>query len=189
MQLSKNERVVRQWDYATSQSGAMDLNKTRATLTVTNKRIVHDVRNKLEISRTEVQLKDVKTVHLTQTKKSMAGPVMMIILGLVFIAVGAAMLAGLVPMEGQAAIIGAIPLFLGVLIAFKGFLSLRGGAFTLNLYTYDSSEESMTIGARGGSGLGKKNNSKIKVIVNNDVASEIVDSLTAIILDAKDHVA
>lgn len=182
MQLSKNEQVVRQWDYATSKSGIVDLNKTQATLTVTNKRIVHDVRNKLEISRTEVQLKDVKTVHLTQTRKSMVGPMLLIVLGIVLAIVGLVLMLG----DSDFAIIGALPLVLGALIAIKGFLSLRGGAFTLNLYTYDASEESMTIGASGGKGLGKKNKSRIKVVVNNDVAADIVDCLTAIILDAKD---
>ena len=182
MQLSKNEQIVREWDYATSKSGMIDLNKTQATLTVTNKRIIHDVRNKLEISRTEVQLKDVKTVHLTQTKKSMVGPIMAIILGIIIAIVGVVLMTS----AEETAVIGLIPVLIGALIAIKGFLSLRGGAFTLNLYTYDFSEESMTIGARGGQGLGKKNKSKIKVIVNNDIAAEIVDSLTAIILDAKE---
>ena len=183
MQLSKNEQIVREWDYATSKSGMIDLNKTQATLTITNKRLIHDVRNKLEISRTEVQLKDVKSVHLTQTKKSMAGPIVMIVLGIILAIVGVVLAT---TSKDTAVIIGFIPLLLGALIAIKGFMSLRGGAFTLNLYTYDFSEESMTIGARGGKGLGKKNHSKIKVIVNNDVAAEIVDSLTAIILDAKE---
>ena len=182
MQLSKNEQIVREWDYATSKSGMIDLNKTQATLTITNKRLIHDVRNKLEISRTEVQLKDVKSVHLTQTKKSMAGPIVMIVLGIILAIVGVV----LATTAEDMAVIGFIPLLLGALIAIKGFMSLHGGAFTLNLYTYEFSEESMTIGARGGKGLGKKNHSKIKVIVNNDVAAEIVDSLTAIILDAKE---
>lgn len=180
MQLSTNEQVVREWDYATSKSGMIDLNKTHATLTVTNKRIVHDVRNKLEISRTEVQLKDVKTVHMTQTKKSMVGPVLAIILGIVLAIVGLVLMG---QMGTAALIITAI----GAIIAIVGFFRLRGGAFTMHLFTYGGSEESMAIGVSGGTNLGKKKNaSKIKVFVNNDVAFDIVESLTAIILDAKE---
>lgn len=182
MQLSTNEQVVREWDYATSKSGMIDLNKTHATLTVTNKRIVHDVRNKLEISRTEVQLKDVKTVHMTQTKKSMVGPVLAIILGIVLAIVGFVTLSPDMLGDVAWALVA-----VGVIIAIIGFLRLRGGAFTMHLFTYGVSEESMAIGVSGGTNLGKKKNaSKIKVFVNNDVAFDIVESLTAIILDAKE---
>ena len=181
MQLSTNEQVLRQWDYATSKSGMVDLNKTQATLTITNKRIIHDVRNKLEISRTEVQVKDVKSVHMTQTRKSKVGPIMKIVLGIIIAIVG-------IIIASSAEVAALIPVFLilGGIFVVWGILSLRGGALTLNLYTYDTSEESLTIGASGGKGLGKKNKSKIKVIVNNDVAYDIVESLTALILYAKE---
>ena len=181
MQLSTNEQVLRQWDYATSKSGMVDLNKTQATLTITNKRIIHDVRNKLEISRTEVQVKDVKSVHMTQTRKSKVGPILKIVLGIIII------IAGII-LSSAVEIPALIPVFLvlGGIVVVWGVLSLRGGALTLNLYTYDTSEESLTIGASGGKGLGKKNKSKIKVVVNNDVAFDIVESLTALILYAKE---
>ena len=183
MQLSTNEQVVRQWDYATSKSGMIDLNKTQATLTVTNKRIVHDVRNKLEISRTEVQLKDVKTVHLTQTRKSMVGPIAMIVVGILLVLIG--LVVGMAD-ESMAALTPVL-VIIGIVIAVIGLLKMRGGAFTLNLYTYGTSEESLSIGVSGGTNLGKKKNaSKIKVFVNNDVAFDIVECLTAIILDAKE---
>ena len=181
MQLSTNEQVVRQWDYATSKSGMIDLNKTQATLTVTNKRVIHDVRNKLEISRTEVQLKDVKTVHLTQTRKSMVGPIAMIVVGILLALVG--LIVGM--MDDSMMAILAVCLILGIVLVIAGILKMRGGAFTMDLYTYGSSENSLSIGAMGGKGLGKKNTSKIKVFVNNDVAFDIVESITAIILDAK----
>jgi hypothetical protein len=184
MQLSTNEQVVRQWDYATSKTGMIDLNKTQATLTVTNKRIVHDVRNKLEISRTEVQLKDVKTVHMTQARKSIVGPVLAIILGIVLAIVGLVLMVS----DEAMAIVGVLLLVVGAIVAiFLGVLRLRGGAFTLELYTYGISEESLTIGARGGTNIGKKkNSSKIQVVVNNDVAFDIVECLTAIVLEAKE---
>lgn len=180
MQLANNEHIIREWEYATSKTGVADLNKTKATLTVTNKRIVHDMRNKLEISRDEIQLQDVKTLHMSHATKSKVGPVMTIILGIIIMIVG-------IVLSAKAGVAALLPVFLvlGGIIVVVGILKLQGGALTLTITTRLQEGSSLGIGAFGGKGLGKKNKGTLKVVVNNAIASEIVDMIGAIIIDSQ----
>ncbi len=180
MQLANNEHIIREWEYATSKTGVADLNKTKATLTVTNKRIVHDVRNKLEVSRDEIQLHDVKAVHMSHATKSKVRPIMTIILGVLI------MIAGII-LSAKAGVAALLPVFLilGGIVVVVGILKLRGGALTLSITTRDSEGSSLSIGAMGGKGLGKKSTGTLKVVVNNAVATEIVDMLGAIIINSQ----
>ncbi len=182
MQLANNEQIIREWDYATSKNGVVDLNKTKATLTVTNKRIVHDIRNNLEITRDEIHLSDVKTLHMSHAKKSKFGPILWIIAGIAVFILGIILSSQMG--EGGGAL---IPVFaiLGAILVVVGIIKLRGGALTLTITTQGSEGSSLSIGAWGGKGLGKKAGGKIKVIVNNAVAAEIVDTIGAIIVDCQ----
>ena len=179
MQLANNEHIIREWEYATSKSGVADLNKTKATLTVTNKRIVHDVRNKLEVSRDEIQLHDVKGVHMSHATKSKAGPVMTIILGVII------MIAGIIITAQAGAALLPVFLVLGGIIVVLGILKLRGGALTLSITTRHAEGTSLSIGAWGGKKLGKSKGGQLKVTVNNVVADEIIDTIGAIIIDSQ----
>ena len=195
MQLSKNERVIRQWDYASAQGQSST--KTQATLAVTNKRIIHNVQNQSEIERSELYLKDVKSVEAKHISlNGMRRATWLLILGILFTFVGAIGLGVTFterhPDEAPIIIFG-IFIGLGVLFLYiRGILWLLRknmqsfSCLQLYIYTYGNSELALGIGAAAGKRPGKAMGRPIQITVNNTVARDIVESLTAIILDAKE---
>ncbi len=177
MLLSKDEGVVKEWKYAISKKG---VEKTEASLLVTNKRVVHDIKNYHSISRTELPLKEIKSVHYYSNSKFGIGAILAIILGVV------AAIAGFVLMgqAGGVAGIAAIPIVFGVILVIAGIIGLSKSAFNMVLYTHGMFTEVLNIGASAIKSKRKKA-AKVKIKVDKNVAAEIIDSLGAIILDAQ----
>ena len=177
MLLSKEEGVIKEWKYAVSKKG---VEKTEANLVVTNKRVVHDIKNYHSISRTEIPLKEIKSVHYYSNSKLSVGAIFAIIIGIVSAILGFVLMGK----AGDAAGIAAIPIVFGVILVIAGIIGLSKSAFTMVLYTHGIFTEVLNIGASAIKSKRKKGG-KIKIKVDKNVAADIIDSLGAIILDAQ----
>ena len=179
MLLSKDEGVIKEWNYAVSKKG---MEKTEASLVVTNKRVVHDVKNYHSISRTEIPLKEVKSIDYYSNSKISIGAVLAIIFGVVLAIVGFVLMGKL----GDDAGIAAIPIVFGVVLVIAGIIGLSKSAFTMVLYTSGIVTEMLSIGASAIKPKRKrKRGGKVKIKVDKNVAADIIDSLGAIVLDAQ----
>ena len=177
MLLSKDEGVIKEWKYAISKKG---MEKTEANLVVTNKRVVHDIKNYHSISRTEIPLKEVKSVHYYSNSKLSLRAVFAIILGIIAAIVGFV----LIGKAEDAAAVAALPIIIGIVLVIAGIIGLTKSAFTMTLYTHGVFTEILDIGASAIKSKRKKS-AKVKIKVDKNVAAEIIDSLGAIILDAQ----
>ena len=176
MILVKGEGVIKEWHYAVSKQKS---EKTNASLIVTNKRIIHDVQNQHSVSRTEVPIEHVKSVHFESSSKSNVGAILSIVLGVIIAIVGVVLLVG----GGMTAAIGSLPLILGVILLIVGILGLNKGAFNMEIITKGLEGSSLVIGASAYKSKKKKHKSKIKIKVNQEVVADIIDSFGAIIVD------
>lgn len=176
MLLSKEENVIKEWKYAVSKKG---VEKTEASLVVTNKRVVHDVKNYHSISRTEIPLKEVKSVDFASNSKVSIGAILSILFGVVLAIVGF-ILMGQKELSG----IAIIPIILGVVLVVVGIIGLSKSAFVMVLYG-DRGFDMLNIGASAIKTKRRKRSKKTKIKVDKKVAAEIIDSLGAIILDAQ----
>ncbi len=64
LKLAKDEIIIKSWDYS-SEGGMFKRDKLISTLTLTNKRIVSTIENKLTLNRDEVPLYAIKAVSAT----------------------------------------------------------------------------------------------------------------------------
>ncbi len=183
MQLAKNEHIVKEWNYADVKHGMIDLNQNHVKLTVTNKRIVHETKDKLKIERDEIMIKDVKSVSTLHAKQGLPiGALILAILGLVVFILGIAIEDGDLFMP-----IGVIGLALMAIMIVVIVIALTKGAFGLLIRTRGAEGSQLSAGAIATGFTGQKKSQRIKVKVKNDIALEIVDCLGAIIIDGQDE--
>ena len=62
LKLAKDEVIVKSWDYS-AEGGMLTRDKAISNLTLTNKRIISTVENKITLNRNEVPLSAIKTVN------------------------------------------------------------------------------------------------------------------------------
>ena len=164
--LANNERLIKDWDYAYGKGGN---GKFHAYLTVTSKRIVSMITAKRFSSYQEVPLRAVKSIECSQNKKSNILPILGIIIG--------------IPL---------IPVIVGILLIISCVKKLNQGEFSLSITTDGLEYPSLEIGALKNKGKGffgrllsvfKRN--KYKVNINFATASEICETIGAVILEHK----
>lgn len=183
MQLAKNEHIVKEWNYADVKHGMIDLNQNHVKLTVTNKRIVHETKDKLKIERDEIMVKDVKSVSTLHARQGLpVGKLLLAILGLVVFILGIAIEDGELFMP-----IGVAGLVLMALMIVAIIIALTKGSFGLLIKTRGAEGSQLSAGAIATGFTGQKKSQRIKVKVKNDIALEIVDCLGAIIIDGQDE--
>ena len=175
MILANGEKIIKDWDYAKQKGGAGLAGKIKKTLTVTNKRIVHEVHSNVARTHQEIPLNAVKSISMSSVRKVPTGAILAIILGIVAIAASFAL------PEVQPAIQFSI-LGVGALLFIIGVLGLGHGAFTLEIATKGLEGSSLYVGT---SSLGsrKKKIKKVKMKVDLKVVDDIMDTLGAILID------
>ena len=175
MILANGEKIIKDWDYAKQKGGAGLAGKIKKTLTVTNKRIVHEVHSNVARTHQEIPLNAVKSISMSSVRKVPTGAILAIILGIVAIAASFAL------PEIQPAIKFSI-LGVGALLFIIGVLGLGHGAFTLEIATKGLEGSSLYVGT---SSLGsrKKRVKKVKMKVDLKVVDDIMDTLGAILID------
>lgn len=186
MRLAQDEHIVGEWKYAEMKSKkGLAKNKTEAALTLTNRRIVHDIVDKHSISREEIQLEDVKAINYYHSKKSNFWVWCKIIFGA----------------------ITAI-LIIGIFILKNNIPKLGAGDFTMTITTGGQNNIALSIGAeKGNSGrgilkaillfipnlilgifgksIGNPKEAIKKMTVAHNVIDEIIDVLGATVMDSK----
>ena len=175
MILANGEKIIKDWDYAKQKGGAGLAGKIKKTLTVTNKRIVHEVHSNVARTHQEIPLNAVKSISMSSVRKVPTGAILAIILGIVAIAASFALPE--VQPAIQFSILGA-----GALLFIIGVLGLGHGAFTLEIATKGLEGSSLYVGT---SSLGsrKKKIKKVKMKVDLKVVDDIMDTLGAILID------
>ncbi|MBQ2892311.1 MAG: hypothetical protein IJE45_05405 [Bacilli bacterium] len=162
MILANNEVLIKEWEYGTLKTKKLE---TVNTLTITNKRIVTESRNKLNITRNEIPVESVKAVSAFHGMPSKFLAYVMIVLG--------------------------IPLCLvivGIFLIIAGLNRLKAGVFELELTTSGCEGESLSVGYVSplktlfSRKKGKKA-PKVKIRINNDVCREIVETIGAVIAE------
>ena len=189
MILAKDEVIVNEWEYATSQTKKV---KTKHCLVVTNKRIVSTVESPRKLTQREIPVNSVQNVSVTHETPSKVGAVLSIIFGILFMIIGAMSLVLSFGATNQTPIIkyvmlgvGAVLLILGLIMMVLGIRNLNQGMFLLELSTNNLPEyELMSVGFDKIFGS-RRVSSSVKLHIDNAVAKEIIDTLGAIIIDNK----
>ncbi len=179
MILAKNEIILNEWDYATSNTFKR---KTTHNLAVTNKRIVSSISSKKGVYRREVAIDSVHNVTLEHQKPSALGPIIKILISLLLIAGSVfAMLKLNWPFELPSVIL--VCLFaVGLLIS--GLLGFNQGYFFIELTTNQVGENAvMSVGYD--KLLQKLNAKRLRISVDNKSARDIIDRIGAIIFEQR----
>ena len=179
MNYAKNELPIKEWEYATSKVGK---ETSVSTLAVTNKRIIHNVKSERSNKFEEIAINDVKSLEYNHRKNSNALAMLMFVLaGIVFVA-GVAMMSG----AGVAMLL--ISVVIAGLLVFVGVSMWGQGSFSLTIYTKGISEIGLsTSAARVRSKFGwNKGGAKVRVKLDHECVSEIMDTIGALILENKE---
>ena len=171
MTLANNEKILKDWDYATVKSG---IHHTKRSLIVTNKRLIHEVRSTRDITRQEVPVENVKALNMSSAKRISVPAVIAIIVGVLLAIAGV-----VVKFATDAEMVAMVPfLVVGVILVVVGIFCLKKGAFTIEIMTNGCASV-----YGGSSSIVSKKNANVKIKVNLTVANEIIESLGTILLD------
>ena len=175
MTLANGERIIKDWDYAKQKGNAGLAGKIKKTLTVTNKRIVHEVHSNVARTHQEIPLNSVKSITMSSVRKVPAGSIIAIILGA--LAILAMFFIPDMPVRTKAIGFG-----VSALLIIIGILGLGKGAFTLEICTKGYEGTPLNVGCSR-IGTASKKMKKIKMKVNFKVVDDIMDTLGAILLE------
>ncbi|MBQ7369876.1 MAG: hypothetical protein IJW58_02755 [Clostridia bacterium] len=191
MLLAKDETLLKEWQYGTTKEGFLGLfgETKKATLTVTDKRIVAGVKSSKRTAYEEVAIKDVTQVSLSQFTPSKQRAYLLIVLGVLqaVSALGILLIPMLLPQQdpsSMGSISGmAVPLLLiAALFILTGIKLLNQGGFTMSLLMKGVETPLLSVGAVSLSGKAKKQGT-MKVSVNMESAKEIVETIGALIVE------
>ncbi len=153
----KNEAIIKSWDYALEKKG---LERKTFNLTATDKRLISTAESSKSCSRSEVYLSDIKSLDYKFKRNGSFLAILMLIFG----------------------ILTSILVF-GILYIVLAVRILRAKQFVLVVNTYGQESLGLAVGASAK--LKREKHGRIRVIVNKNVAKEIINELGALILDAK----
>ncbi|MBQ3235606.1 MAG: hypothetical protein IJA97_05565 [Clostridia bacterium] len=183
MILAKNEIILNEWNYATSNKFSSKRKNTEHVLTVTNKRVVSTVSNKRKIDRREVAIEAIQNISLRHEMPSKLAPVLMILLSVLLIA-GCVVLAVL--LKNLYVTIGAI--LVGVIafcIFLDAVLNLKKSHFYIELFTNTLSENTVMAVNHDSFYRVPRIRKKVRIVVDNKIARDIIEQLGAIIFEFK----
>ena len=190
VQLAKNEKVLRSYDYATAQKGGLASVSITKSLVVTNKRIIHKEvgtgRNNEFIKTSEMPISSAKYVNTYYQKLKF--PVFLV-WGII-LAVLAVVLFLAMPDDFKAT--GVLPLLLGVaFILIYVFKKQYIFVCTLDTDTHITPVFGFSSVSRNSktdaiNAVGKKGNktTSIEVVVNPEVAKQMADEIGYVIMSA-----
>ena len=189
MILSRDEVIINEWEYAIAKRKRVE---TKHALVVTNKRIVSTVESKRKITQREIPVNSVQNISVMHETPSLFGPVLAIVLGVLFMIIGAvAAFLGLTSFKENLTIMaiclgaGALLIIVGLIMIIVNAKRLNQGAFMLELSSNMLQEhELMSVGFDKMFGS-RRTDRGMRLYINNDVARDIIDKLGAIIIDNK----
>lgn len=196
MVITKDERVLKRWDYATVKSKK---NKMTYTLTVTNKRVVYEEKNATERERREIPIKAVKSVGIFKQRSSnekalRTGARVFLILACISTVIAITLLVGClikkIPISENAEltvflVAALMYVLVGVIFNFLANKSKLKVNFSLVLTTYGQEGESMRVGMIASLRRLFKNamEGMVKIKVSDTVTEEIIETIGALIVD------
>ena len=190
VQLAKNEKVIRSYDYATAQKGGLASTSITKSLVITNKRIIHKEvgtgKNNEFVKSSEMPVTAAKYVNTYYQKLKFPA---FLVWGIIFAVIAVALFLAM-PEEIKFA--GALPLILGVIFILvyvfkKQFMfvctidtdTMITPVFGFSTMTRNSKTDSLTAAAKKGN-----KTTSIEVEVNNKVAKQMADEIGYIIMSA-----
>lgn len=172
MTLAKNEKIIKEWEYATQKAG---MHTTKKTLTATNKRLIHEVRSSRDVTRDEVNLDNVKSLSMSSAKRISVGAVIAIIIGAILLIAGV-----VIKFAMEAEMVVMVPfLVIGAIIIIIAIFCLKKAAFTLDIVTNGNA----SIHAGSSNIVSRKKTNTVEIKINLGVANDIIENLGAILLD------
>lgn len=190
MKLSKNEVVIKSFDYAKTARGA---NISKNSLTVTNKRIIHQTHSPYAMTRQEIPAEDARYINAAFARRR--NPAYMV-LGIILLAIGiigTLLFAFLPKMEWET---GTRPIMLPIVVGGALFLILillysflTKNALALSIGGDGHKQELisfLSVGKLPVDRRGRKKETTIYVYVSKKKALELIDELGAILLDLKE---
>ena len=172
MKLAQNEQVVRKWEYASAQG----FSKHTATLTVTNERIVHEVKSGTRLERQEIPVKSAKSIYASRAN-NILGIILLILAGL-FLIYSFVQLAS---PYGKG--MGAVLLVLAIAMGVIGYIFLKRCSMTLVITTEGRSEVGLSLGVF--SRLAGYLSGTIRVHADRDTVDNMLENIGALIVDIK----
>ena len=173
MVLANGEQVYKTWEYEDRKA-----NDVKASLTVTNKRIVSMTESNNRIFRQEVPLEEVKSFSCSHQITTKNRSWFLILLGI--LAIGGACFLIYKKYDWMYSIPA---LVLGVIFLLLGLRHSKSGDFFLKILTKGPQEATMKLGIIG---LFKKGAEEaISVKCDVDVANDIINTLGAYIIEGK----
>ncbi len=164
MLLAKNEKLIKNWDYARSKQGNV---KTSASLTLTSKRIIYSSKSKNETIRDEIPLDSVKGVSFNKNFQSNFSAILMIAFG-IFTCI---------------TLIG-IPV--GIFLIVIGLKLKDQGSFIMQINTKGQEGTPMCFGASHIYKI-KNNKAKLKVTLDREEIDDIIETFGAIVIDSQEQ--
>ena len=191
IQLSKNESILRSYDYATSHSGGLGATNGSKTLIVTNKRIIH--RERIEgkknagVNTSEMPISAAK--YVSTSFKQTRYPILMVI-GIILAIVAVALFAALASVDMGVALIPLV--IIGVIAAIFIIVYLKKKTYSFSCSINTDTRITNAFGFSSVSGdsrtrgifakFGKSNKDfYIKVKVNSEVAKQMAEELGSVI--------
>ncbi len=171
IKLAQSEQIIKSWDYAIAGDAlASKTKKFKHNLTVTNKRIIWSSYNDVSINRKEIPLKDVKFVEGSFARNRSFWAKVKLFIGIPLCIV-----------------------IIGIFMVKDALATLRGAKFEMEIGTALEYGESISIGKTAGVAAKKgffarftnKKLKEFKVKVDKANASEILNELGALVLDAQ----
>ena len=188
--LAANEKILKTYNYCTA-------DQTNHSLTVTSKRVIstREYKEKKETARSqkEVFLKDISAVSGAYAHKSSIKWLILLLLGIAFIAVGLLGCLDVIP-TGQAAMqaIFFAPLGLGVVLLICGFAAFKNRkvtSMTLVLLISQEYNEALALSCSSINRKAKRkkteDESSVSVEVDEKIADELISEIGAFVAAVK----
>lgn len=177
--LSENEKIIKEWNYASSLEGNEG---TEHILAITNKRVISSTTSKNYISRQEIPLSSVTGVTSScklQPNRSSIAPIVIGIIFLLAFLVAAAITKIWALTAGS--IIGLVVLIIGIIMKLR---SNSTATLTIIIFNKIVSPNPLSIYVNGINTNKKntENTQSIEIEVNPIIAEEIVNSIGGLLL-------
>ena len=192
VKLSNNERIIKEYAYATTTEGLINKRTTNNSLIVTNKRIIKkDVCDKAGYEKINVSEIPVRAVTGVDVKMSSSFKFILLLLGIVFAIAGLVCIANLEDAEGGAVIM--MLLFWGIAaLCIYRFIKTRSNVLVCTFTVADRVNAAMFLGQISFHSIFSRFNvsgrsSLIKVVVDANVARDFVNEIGALLVDIKEN--
>ncbi|MBO7302736.1 MAG: hypothetical protein J6U68_00950 [Clostridia bacterium] len=197
IQLANDEKIIRQYDYATATSKGLASSTRSKTLIVTNKRIIHkevsEGNNTAAVNMSEMPVKSAKFVN---TSFKRVGYPMLVVIAIILAFMSIMMLVASGEMRGDEATIFTVfgVLFLiGAVVCVVLYIKIKNYLFACTIDTDTHVTPAFGVSSMSGStrtrglfhALGSANRSfAIKVKIDSDVAQQMANELGYVIAAA-----